>query len=516
MFRPNSLFYTDGYKTAHKKMLAKDTTRLYGTWIPRSVKYAPKGVTKIVSFGQQLVVRWLHDEFQENFFNLPEQVAVEFGKDMSMYLGMDYDASHFVALHRLGYLPIRVKALPEGIETNPNVPHMTFINTVDGFAWLTLYLETIISSLAWKPSTSATIALQYKRNVVKWVMKTDPANAFLIPFLCHDFSARGLSPWDMLSSGLGHASSFLGSDTIICIPGSRYYYNEPEDQVAIYSVNASEHSVSTTKIFTVGEQQMIADWLVDFPKGILSIVSDTFDLWKLITEYLPANKEAIMARDGKLVIRPDSGDPVDIICGTQIFEDADHYNDYELSRESILSSEEKGVIELLWDIFGGTINEQGYKVLDPHIGAIYGDSITLDRQIQIYERLAAKGFASTNIVLGVGSFTYQMNTRDTLGFAAKGAWFEVLELDPIANTPDENGVLGFKKVGYDIYKDPITDDGTKKSLKGLICVTEDHEVLTQCTWEQEAQGILQTIYEEGRFDNETSLTKVRNKLNSIN
>ena len=171
---------------------------------------------------------------------------------------------------------------------------------------------------------------------------------------------------------------------------------------------------------------------------------------------------------------------------------------------------------MLWDIFGGTVNEQGYKVLDPHIGAIYGDSITLDRQIQIYERLEAKGFAATNIVLGVGSFTYQMNTRDTLGFAAKGAWFEVLELDPIANTPDENGVLGFKKVGYDIYKDPITDDGTKKSLKGLICVTEDHEVLTQCTWEQEAQGILQTIYEEGRFDNETSLTEVRNKLNSIN
>jgi nicotinamide phosphoribosyltransferase len=314
----------------------------------------------------------------------------------------------------------------------------------------------------------------------------------------------------MLSSGLGHASSFLGSDTIICIPGSRYYYNEPEDQVAIYSVNASEHSVSTTKIFTVGEQQMIADWLVDFPKGILSIVSDTFDLWKLITEYLPANKEAIMARDGKLVIRPDSGNPVDIICGS-FLEDDKKYN----PSDTVFTNEEKGVIELLWDIFGGTVNEQGYKVLDPHIGAIYGDSITLERQIQIYKRLEEKGFAATNIVLGVGSFTYQMNTRDTFGFAAKGAWFEVLELDPIANTPDENGVLGFKKVGYDIYKDPITDDGTKKSLKGLICVTEDYEVLTQCTWEQESQGILQTIYEEGRFDNETSLTEIRSRLNKL-
>lgn len=524
MFRPNSLFYTDGYKIGHKRMLAKGTTRLYGTWIPRSIKYAPKGVSKIVSFGQQLVVKWLHDEFQENFFSQPIEVAERFGKDMSMYLGMDYDASHFVELHKLGYLPIRIKSLPEGIETNPNVPHMTFINTVDGFAWLTLYLETIISSLSWKPSTSATIALQYRRNVVEWVMKTDPANAWLIPFLCHDFSARGLSPWDMLSSGLGHASSFLGSDTIICIPGARYFYNEPEDQVSIYSVNASEHSVSTTKIFTVGEQQMIADWLVEFPKGILSIVSDTFDLWKLITEYLPANKEAIMARDGKLVIRPDSGDPVDIICGRNTAHDyityykRDNATLAEYNEENgtnYTESQMKGVIELLWDIFGGTINEQGYKVLDPHIGAIYGDSITLDRQLEIYKRLEAKGFASTNIVLGVGSFTYQMNTRDTLGFAAKGAWFEVLELDPIANTPDENGVLGFKKVGYDIYKDPVTDDGTKKSLKGLICVTENHEVLTQCTPEQESQGILQTIYENGQFHNQTTLTEIRERLNKL-
>jgi nicotinamide phosphoribosyltransferase len=295
----------------------------------------------------------------------------------------------------------------------------------------------------------------------------------------------------MLSSGLGHASSFRGSDTIVVIPAARYFYDEPKNEVAINSVNASEHSVSTTKIFTVGEQQMIADWLTDFPTGILSIVSDTFDLWKLITEYLPANKDAIMARDGKLVIRPDSGDPVNIICGIKLGDE----------KGTELMPELKGVIELLWDIFGGTVNEQGYKVLDPHIGAIYGDSITLDRQIEIYERLESKGFASTNIVLGVGSFTYQMNTRDTLGFAAKGAWFEV----------NENG----EKKGYDIYKDPVTDDGTKKSLKGLICVTEDHEVLIQCTQEQESQGILQTIYENGKFQNRTSLTEVRNRLNLL-
>jgi nicotinamide phosphoribosyltransferase len=488
MFRPNSLFYTDGYKIGHKAMLAPGTDYLYGTWIPRSTKHAPGNIKKIVSAGQQLTMRWLHDEFTENFFGLSKEDALSFGYDMSMYLGLTYDDLHFEALWELGYLPIRVKALPEGIETDPNVPHMTFINTKRGFAWLTLYLETIISSLAWKPSTSATIALAYRRRATEWVMKTDPANAWLIPFLCHDFSARGLSPWDMLSSGLGHAMSFRGSDSIICIPGARYFYDEPKNEVCINSVNASEHSVSTTKIFTVGEQQMIADWLELFPTGILSIVSDTFDLWTLITKYLPANKDAIMARDGKLVIRPDSGNPVDIICG-----------DITIAVENggVETPASKGVVELLWDIFGGTINDQGYKVLDPHIGAIYGDSITLDRQVQIYERLAAKGFAATNIVLGVGSYTYQYNTRDTFGFAAKGAWFE------------NNGK------GIDIYKDPITDDGTKKSLKGLIMVDENLNVHTQCTKEQEATGLLHTIYEDGKFYNQTTLTEIRKRLEQI-
>jgi len=565
MFRPFSLFYSDGYKVGHRRMLAKGTIRLYGTWIPRSLKHAPKGVKKIVSFGQQLTWRWIHDEFKENFFQQPLESALKFGRDMTLYLGMKYDASHFVELHKLGYLPIRVKSLKEGIETPENVPHMTFINTVDGFAWLTLYVETIVSSLAWKPATSASIALQYKRNLVEWVMKTDPSNAWLIPFLAHDFSARGLSPWDMLSSGLGHSTSFRGSDTLIVIPGARYFYNEPEDEVAINSVNASEHSVSTTKIFTVGEQQMITDWLEEFPEGILSIVSDTFDLWKLITEYLPANKEAIMAREGKLVIRPDSGDPVDIVCGSanvvdygekvtsldqlkdwaqeeleeEVRENTDHgehgdidnsgyfrFDDkiYKISisvewnrhdkqyyyieetrvtscEEVELSASEKGVIQLLWEIFGGTVNEQGYKVLDSHIGAIYGDSITLARQIQIYERLAAKGFAATNIVLGVGSYTYQLNTRDTFGFAAKGAWFEVLE--------------NSTKIGYDIYKDPVTDDGTKKSLRGLVMVDEDFNVHTQCSWEEERKGILQIIYEDGEFYNQTTLEEVRKRMDSL-
>ena len=260
------------------------------------------------------------------------------------------------------------------------------------------------------------------------------------------------------------------------------------------------------------EKAFILDLIVNrFPKGIVSYVADSFNLWDVITKILPTIKSEIMARDGKLVIRPDSGDPVDIICGLR-----DRYSALEANgmKNNILPPQNKGVIELLWDIFGGTVNEQGYKVLDPHIGAIYGDSITPERQVDIYKRLAEKGFASTNIVLGIGSFTYEYMTRDTLGFAAKGAWFEV-EGEGKCNCGHTIDCDCVKQ--YDIYKDPITDDGTKKSLKGFLQVYKDEQgeyrVKEQCTVEEENAGELQLIFENGKFFNQTSLTEIRKKLN---
>lgn len=530
-FKINPLYETDGYKVGHKAMLAPGTTKLYGTWIPRNIKYLPKSITKVLSIGQQFVVRSLHSSFEENFFfnkevraakeiGVPEIVAeykskaMVFINDMSIYLGIEYDGKHFEDLWDLGYLPIKIKSLPEGIETNPNIPHMTFINTVDGYAWLTLFLETHISKLAWRIATAATVANEYRRVCTEWVTKTDPDNLWLVDWMCHDFHSRGGSTSDSVSVGLAHAFSFKGSDTLNTIEAARYYYDEEE--VCIGSVNASEHSVSCTKIFTVGEQQMITDWLKLFPTGILSMVSDTFDLWKLITEYLPANKEAIMDREGKLVIRPDSGDPVDIICGT--------YNKFVQGAHN-QTPQEAGVIELLWDIFGGTVNEQGYKVLDPHIGAIYGDSINLERQTQIYERLAAKGFAATNIVLGVGSYQYIGSiTRDSCGYAAKGSWFEVKEWIPDESTLGIAGNGYYETQSYNIYKDPITDDGSKRSLRGLLSVEDNYggsemyegeryTVTQECTWEEESQGLLQTIYEDGKFYNTITLSEIRERLN---
>lgn len=563
MFNPNPLALTDGYKIGHRLMLAPETQYLYGTWIPRSLKHSAPGIEKILSAGQQLTWRWIHDQFEENFFSKPIEIAQKFGQDMSKYLGLPYDSTHFEDLHKLGYLPLRIKALPEGCETLPNVPHQTFVNTLPGYAWLTLYLETPISYTSWKTPTSATLALQYRRVAADWVMKTDSDNAWFIDFACHDFSARGLDPFSVISSGLAHSFSFIGSDTLIVIDAARYFYGVAEDEVPIASVNASEHSVTCTGLFyfldklesgeldheidtyysydidatsstreepdlmAIAEWLNLKRWLALFPTGILSLVSDTFDLFRVITEILPRLKDEIMARDGKLVIRPDSGDPVDIICGINTrpsvnvrtgglgtyYAKVDEFGNALSTWARATDAEAKGVIELLWDIFGGTISKEGYRVLDQHIGAIYGDSINLERQTQIYQRLANKRFAATNIVLGVGSFTYQFNTRDTFGFAAKGAQFEA------------------DGKSFDIYKDPATDDGTKKSLKGLCQVFNNRpdarpdeikydgldqlEVKVGCTQAEEEGGVLQTIYENGKFYNPVTLNQVRERIKSL-
>jgi nicotinamide phosphoribosyltransferase len=502
----NPLLLTDGYKTGHHQQYPKGTTLVYSNFTPRSNKYAPKGCDQVVSFGQQMVMKQIHEAFEKDFFHLPkEHVCGEMKRELSMYLNTDYDVSHFEALWDLQYLPIEVKAIPEGTLVPIKVPVLTIYNTHPDFYWVTNYLETILSNLLWKPMTSATIAHQYRKVLTKWQEKTDAEKSWFIDWQGHDFSMRGMDSVEaVISSGVAHLTSFMGSDSLPAIYGARKYYGA-EGPVA-GSVNATEHSVMCAG----GKEDEVETFrrlLETYPTGILSVVSDTWDLWKVCTEHIVTLKDEIMNRDGKLVIRPDSGDPVDILCGLE----TSMLHEYRFE-----DPQYKGVIELLWDVFGGTVNEQGYKVLDPHIGAIYGDSITIDRADEICARLEAKGFASTNVVLGIGSFTYQYNTRDTFGFAMKATYVEVTELDGLSNIPDKDGILGFKTVGREIFKDPITDDGTKKSATGLLCVATDNEgklvLADKVSWDGEANGKLQTIYKDGKFSNVTDLETIRKRL----
>jgi nicotinamide phosphoribosyltransferase len=485
----NPLLLTDGYKTGHHLMYPESTTLVYSNFTPRSNKYAPKGCDQLVSFGQQMMMLQIHEAFENNFFSKPKnEVCGEMKEELEMYLGMPYDVTHFEALHDLGYLPIHVKIIEEGTLVPMRVPVLTIYNTHPDFYWITNYLETIISNLLWKPMTSATIAYTYRKLLTKWQEKTDKENSWFIDWQGHDFSMRGLDSVDaVISSGLGHLTSFMGTDSLPTIYGARKYY-AAEGPVG-GSVPATEHSVMCAGS-KESEVETFRRLLQTYPKGILSVVSDTWDLWKVCTEHVVTLKEEILSRDGKLVIRPDSGNPVEIICGL---------DEVRMNAEGLVpeSPATKGVIELLWDIFGGTINDQGYKVLDPHIGAIYGDSITLDRANEICSRLEAKGFASTNIVLGIGSFTYQFNTRDTFGFAMKATYVEV------------------KGVGQEIFKDPITDDGVKKSAKGLLRVNEDMSLTDQISWDKENTGMLKTLYVDGIFESYTNFKTIKSKLNEV-
>ena len=482
----NALLLTDGYKTGHHQQYPKGTEEVYSNWTPRSNKYAPKGCDKVVSFGQQYVFKWLDAYFQDHFFSRPkDEVCQQIKEELSMYLGTDYNVSHFESLHDLGYLPIRVKSLPEGVEISIRVPMVTVVNTKPEFYWVTNFLETILSTMLWLPMTSASIALCYKRIFKKWALATDEENLEFINFQGHDFSMRGMGGLQSaVSSGMGHSTVFMGSDTLPAIHGLREYYNAKD--FVIGSVNATEHSVmcAGTKDDEIGTFRELME---TYPSGILSVVSDTWDLWKVLTEYLPVLKNEILSREGKLVIRPDSGDPVDIICGENRSLDGE-------------TAQEKGVVELLWDTFGGTINAQGFKVLDGHIGAIYGDSITTERAENICQRLHDKGFSSTNVVLGIGSFTYQYNTRDTFGFAMKATSVVV------------NGER------REIFKDPITDDGVKKSAKGLVRVDQvngEYVLVDQVSEIEEREGALKTIYEDGQFYNTINLEEIRSSIDNL-
>lgn len=475
---------TDGYKTGHHQQYPPKTTYVYSNFTPRSLSRAPLWIDEIVSFGQQMTIMEIHNMFQENFFSKDkDEVVCEMKQHLSLYLNTNYDVSHFEALWDLGYLPIRVKAIPEGMTVDEKIAVLTIENTHPDFFWITNYLETIISNLLWKPMTSASIALAYRKILDKWQQKTDKDNAWFVDWQAHDFSMRGMdSLYAVMSSGLGHLTSFSGSDSLPTIHAANKYYKSNGFFVC-GSVNATEHSVMCAGS-KEGEVETFKRLLDTYTEGILSVVSDTWDLWKVCTQYVLELKDQILSRDGKLVIRPDSGDPQTILCGNELADAG--------------SAQSKGVVECLWDIFGGTINDQGYKVLDSHIGVIYGDSITLDRADNICAALEKKGFASTNVVFGIGSYTYQYNTRDTFGFAMKATYVFV------------------DGEGREIYKDPITDNGMKKSARGFLKVVDGEngrlKLLDRIPIKYAEEGYLKVIYNNGVFKNTVSLAEIKSIL----
>lgn len=489
----NPILAIDGYKVSHRAQYPQGTTQVYSNFTPRSDRFfsSPVADGKLVFFGLQGFLQWfMVDLFNDAFFARPqEDVVNEYKAVMDSYLGKDaVPVDHIRALHNLGYLPLHIKSLDEGSKVPMKVPVLTITNTRDEFFWLVNYLETVLSAELWKASTNATIAHHYRKVCEQWAVKTCSDMSHL-DFQCHDFSFRGMAGLqDTMQAGAGHLLSFKGTDSIPSLLYARDHYTAGEDYFIGASIPATEHSV-----MCMGEKEQEIETfrrlIVDlYPQGFVSIVSDTWDYWRVMTEYTRELKQIILNREGRVVFRPDSGDPVEILCGTGADDDT----------RNTRTPEEKGSVEVLWEIFGGTVNEKGYKVLDPHVGLIYGDSITLARADEILRRLEAKGFASSNVVFGVGSFTYQYNTRDTFGFAMKATWGAV------------NGE------GRMIFKEPKTDSGLKRSARGLLRVERDTQGELQLhdeqTWEQEKTGELKTRFLDGKLYNVDHFEQIRQRL----
>lgn len=386
----NPMILTDFYKTIHHRCYPEGLTKLYSYWTPRMSR--KEGIDKVVMFGlQAFIEKYLVDYFEKEFFSQSlSHIIRKYETIILRTMGAEYaDTKHIEKLHRLGYLPIEIKALPEGSLVDIKVPMIQITNTHDDFAWLVNYIETLMSCNIWQPMTSATIAHNFRVLANEFYEKTVDDENTPPEKACGDFSMRGMSSVESAqTSSAGHLLSFTGTATIPAIDFLERYYNRGAafDNIGT-GIPSTEHSI----MCSYGEDELKCyKTLINkkFPTGPLSIVSDTYDYWNLLTNILPQLKDDILNRDGKIIIRGDSGDPIKIICGDPNAEEG--------------SPEHKGTVEILWDIFGGKVNSKGYKVLDPHIGAIYGDSITLERCKAIFEGLEKKGFAVSNCILGIG------------------------------------------------------------------------------------------------------------------
>ena len=484
--KTNPMLLIDFYKAVHAEMLPQNITKSVSYFTPRMSRV--KRWDKVVMFGLQgFIKEYLIDYFNDNFFNIPlETVMSEYTRIMDNTLGKNaYNPKKIEKLHNLGYLPIQIVALPEGTLVPMHVPMFGITNTHEDFAWLPQALESLISAEMWHIMLAATVGYTYRQIVNEYYDKT-----------CDDdvSRARALGAFDFrgeeclqsaTKAGAGWLLSFLNTATVPAIPYlENYYLCDCAKEPVGFGSPSTEHSVMCSNFAVDGDEITLLRRLLTeiYPNTSFSAVLDSYDYWNVIDNILPQLKPEIMAHNGCMLMRGDSGDCVEVVTKT-VFK--------------------------LWDIFGGTVNSKGYKVLDSHVKAIYGDSITVQRCEEIYHILMEKnGFACSNVALGVGSFSFQCIeedgilkpfTRDTFSSCIKATYCE------IDGTPTP------------IFKDP-KDGGFKKSQKGCCVVYNSMEGL----WYQDEHSwlgasnspyqLLETVFKDGKMVKEQTLSEVRSTL----
>ncbi|MBQ1463183.1 MAG: DUF5598 domain-containing protein, partial [Ruminococcus sp.] len=451
----NPMLLCDFYKTVHSDMLNKEMTKSMSYYTPRMSRV--KRWDKVVNFGLQMFIKtYLIDYFNKYFFQRPEEEVVgEFERVLNAALGKGVFSSKKIAdLHRLGYLPIEIIALPEGVKVPLHVPMFGITNTHKDFAWLPQALESLISAEIWYPQITATVGATYREIVNHYYDLTCEDNVSRAKAL-GSFDFRGDDCLDSaLKAAAGWCLSFENTATVPAIPYIEKMFGEDcEKSPFAFGAVSTEHFVMCSNYAADGDEVTFLRRLLTelYPNTSFSAVLDSYDYWNVIDNILPQIHDEIMAHNGTMLMRGDSGDCVEVVTKT-VFK--------------------------LWEQFGGTVNSKGYKVLDPHVKAIYGDSITVQRCEEIYQILMENGFACSNVSLGVGSFSMHCIeeddqllpfTRDTFGCAIKACYAEIggREL-PVFKNPKEGGFKKSQKGLCYVYRD---DNGQLAYKDGFTAST---------------------------------------------
>jgi len=460
---------SDSYKGTHWKQYPKNTTKVYSYLESRGGKF-----NNTLFYGLQFFLKkYLTGKV------VTEQ-KIQFAKklwDAHLGPGLFNESGwrHILETHN-GHLPIKIKAVPEGLSIPTSNVLVTVENTDPEVPWLTNYIETLLLQV-WYPISVGTLSREIKEVLVDSLKQTTDLDSEglknQVSFMLHDFGYRGVSSVE--SAGIGgsaHIVNFLGTDTIAAIETAQEFYNT--DNILAFSIPASEHS-TITSWGEANESKAFENMLDAYPTGLVACVSDSFDIIRACGMYwggILRNK--IMQRDGRLVVRPDSGDPVETL---------------------------RQVFKILWNRFPGTTNNKGFKVLHPNIRVIQGDGVNYESIQDILNMMIEEGFSVENIAFGMGGALLQKVDRDTQKFAFKCSHIVIdgeevdVRKNPIEINEKGERVQSFKK--------------SKTGRLKLIKTEDSYQTIEKA--QDETDDILVTVFEDGLMIKEWTFEEIREK-----
>ena len=464
----NLILLADAYKYSHYKLYYPGTTKIYSYLESRGGKF-----DNTVFYGLQYFLKEYLEGMafsQKDLDEADDMMKQVFGRDdvfdkaNFQYILDKYD----------GKLPVKIKAVPEGTAVGTKNVLMTIENTDPKCFWLTNFLETLLMQV-WYPCTVATMSREVKKVVTKYYQETATSGSEVgIDYVLNDFGFRGVSSVE--SAGLGgsaHLINFNGSDTIAASVFAKNYY-KAQTTFGV-SVPATEHSVCTL-LGEKGELDIFKHVLDTFPTGIVACVSDSYNIFRAAEEYWGKElKTQVLDRDGTLVIRPDSGDPI----------------------QTLLK-----LFEKLFEKFGFTVNEKGFKVLPQQVRVIQGDGVNYDSIVEMYQALKKNNISAENLVLGMGGALLQKLDRDTQKFALKCSWAKVNGKEVVV-----------QKSPTELDKDGNLMPSFKKSKGGKLKLVKEGKNYRTVQQDEfpDLEDQMVTVFENGKTLTEWSFEDIRQK-----